>query len=74
MSFVEIAGDTCHDLLNAFTPAQLLTGQDGSVYPFPVTEPTVICPEELIAMIQHGTAVRTTAGMLKHTIMTTLPH
>ncbi|KAJ1427821.1 P-loop containing nucleoside triphosphate hydrolase protein [Ochromonadaceae sp. CCMP2298] len=66
MSFVEIAGDACHDLLNAFTPAQLLTGQDGSVYPFPVTEPTVTCPEELIAMIQHGTAVRTTAATGVH--------
>eukprot|EP01032_Pedospumella_encystans_P030553 gene30553-34487_t len=53
MSFVEIAGDLCHDLLNKFTPAQLLTGSDGSVHAFPVIEPTVACAEELIAMIQH---------------------
>lgn len=62
MSFVEIAGDYCHDLLNKFTPAQLLTGSDGSVHAFPVTEPTVSCAEELIAMIQHGMGVRTTAA------------
>jgi len=62
MSFVEIAGDLCHDLLNKFTPAQLLTGSDGSVHAFPVIEPTVACAEELIAMIQHGMGVRTTAA------------
>jgi kinesin family protein 2/24 len=62
VSFFEIAGDACHDLLNRFHPAQLLTGSDGSVHAFPVVEPTVTCAEELIAMIQHGTAVRTTAA------------
>jgi hypothetical protein len=62
MSFVEIAGDFCHDLLNQFQPAQLLAGNDGSVHAFPVTEPTVSCAEELIAMIQHGMGVRTTAA------------
>ena len=62
MSFFEIAGDFCHDLLNRFTPTQLLTGSDGSVHAFPVVEPTVNCAEELIAMIQLGMGVRTTAA------------
>ena len=62
MSFVELAGDTCSDLLNAFTPAQLLTGQDGGVYAFPIVEPEVNSEEELVAFINHGCKVRTTAA------------
>jgi len=30
-SFFEIAGDTCSDLLNCFTRAQLMTAADGAV-------------------------------------------
>jgi kinesin family protein 2/24 len=72
MSFFEIAGDLCHDLLNKFQPAQLLTGNDGGVHAYPVVEPTVTCAEELIAMIQHGMGVRTTAatGMYYVTLRT----
>ena len=62
VSFVEIAGDNCFDLLNAFTPAQLLTGHDEGVYPYPVVEPTLNSSEELLAMIRHGCAVRSTAA------------
>lgn len=62
VSFFEIAGDFCHDLLNKFEPAQLLTGSDGGVHAYPVVEPKVTCAEELIAMIQHGMGVRTTAA------------
>ena len=66
VSFVEIAGDACHDLLNAFEPAQLLTGADGSVHPFPVTEPVVTSAAELLAMIRHGMGIRTTAATGVH--------
>ena len=62
MSFIELSGDTCSDLLNAFTPAQLLTGQDGGVYAFPIVEPVVSTEEELVAFINHGCKVRTTAA------------
>ena len=41
-------GDNCSDLFNSFTPAQLLTGTDGGVYPYPVVEPEVSSAEELI--------------------------
>jgi kinesin family protein 2/24 len=43
VSFIEIAGDAVHDLLNGFTPAQLLSGVDGGVHAFPIVEP-VDCP------------------------------
>lgn len=62
MSFIELSGDTCSDLLNAFMPAQLLTGQDGGVYAFPIVEPVVNTEEELVAFINHGCKVRTTAA------------
>lgn len=66
VSFFEVAGDVCHDLLNAFTPVPLLTGSDGSVHPFPITEPVVGSAEELLAMIKHGMGIRTTAATGVH--------
>lgn len=60
VSFIELAGDNCFDLLNGFNPAQLLSGVDGSVHAFPVVEPEVSCAEELAAMIAHGFGVRST--------------
>jgi len=41
MSFFEIAGDNCHDLLNQFHPTQLLSCSDGNVHAYPLTEPKV---------------------------------
>lgn len=66
LSFFEIAGDNCFDLLNAFQPTQLLTGRNGSVHPFPVVEPSVSNADELIAFINHGRNVRTTAATGVH--------
>lgn len=66
VSFVEIAGDFCHDLLNGFTSAQLLAGNDGSFHAYPVTEPVVTCAEELLAMIHHGMGIRSTAATGVH--------
>ena len=66
VSFVEISGDKCCDLLNGFQQAQLLTGQDGSVHAFPVVEPAVQSPEALVAMINHGCAIRTTEATGVH--------
>ena len=41
MSFFEIAGDNCHDLLNQFQLTQLHTCSDGNVHAYPLTEPKV---------------------------------
>ena len=60
VSFIEVAGENCFDLLNAFTPAQLLSGVDGSVHAYPIVEPEVSTAEELASMIAHGFGVRST--------------
>lgn len=66
LSFIEIAGDHVSDLLNAFHPTELKSSSDGTVHPFPVTEPTVTSAEELLAVIQHGLNIRTTAATGVH--------
>lgn len=66
LSFIEIAGDNVCDLLNGFMPTQLRTAADGTVHAFPVTEPTVSSAEELMALIQHGLNIRTTAATGVH--------
>ncbi|CAM9346469.1 unnamed protein product, partial [Ectocarpus fasciculatus] len=62
VSFFELSGEVCSDMLNMFEPAQLLTGRDGSVHAFPLVEVKVTTAEDLIALINHGRAVRTTAS------------
>ena len=42
VSFFELAGDKCADLLNGFEPARLMTGADGSVHAFPLVEVPVL--------------------------------
>jgi hypothetical protein len=66
LSFIEIAGDQIHDLLNAFTATQLRTASDGSVHAYPVSEPIVRDKEELMAVIQHGINIRLTAATGVH--------
>lgn len=74
ISFCEISGDNCFDLLNSFNPAQLLTGRDGNVYAYPLVEPLVSTEEELLAFITFGCRVRTTAatGVLSSALLLTL--
>jgi kinesin family protein 2/24 len=62
VSFFELSGDRCYDMLNMFEPAQLLTGRDGSVHAFPLVEVRVSSAADLLAMIDHGRAVRSTAA------------
>jgi hypothetical protein len=62
MSFFEIQGDHCFDIMNEFEPTQLMTGTDGGVHAFPIIEPQVQSAEDLIAMITHGRSVRSTAS------------
>eukprot|EP00960_Hanusia_phi_P005089 146867-Hanusia_phi.AAC.2 len=41
VSFVELEGDLCRDMLNKGNQTQLLTGKDGAVHPYPLTEVNV---------------------------------
>ena len=66
VSFIEIAGDNVHDLLNAFAPTQLRSAADGSVHAYPVVEPQVSSKEELLALIQHGLNIRSKAATGVH--------
>ena len=65
-SFVEISGNECRDLYDCFRSTQLLTGQDGLVYAFPVVEPRVQSAEELVELIEHATSIRSTAATGVH--------
>ena len=66
LNFIELHGDTCYDLLNGFASVQLLTAADGSVLPYPVVEPTVESADDLIALINHGVSIRSTAATGVH--------
>ena len=66
LSFVELRGDMCHDLLNSFHKVDLLSAPDGSVHAFPVVEPTVASPDELYALIQYACGCRATAATGVH--------
>jgi hypothetical protein len=67
VSFFEIVGDECLDLLNSFKPTQLLTGSCGKMtHPYPVAEVLVGSAEELKAFISHGCSVRVTAATGVH--------
>ena len=66
MSFFELQGETCLDLLNCFTPTALLTASDGGVHAHPVVEPRVANAEEMVAMIQHALSIRSTSATGVH--------
>lgn len=54
ISFIEIAGESVHDILNNFMPCQLLSAVDGSVHAFPTVEPVVKNKQQLLAIVAHG--------------------
>ena len=66
LSFIELSGDACYDLLNCYSPVQLLTGPAGGVHAFPVAEPEVASVEELAALINYACEVRSTAATGVH--------
>ena len=66
VSFFELAGDACSDLLNGFESARLMTGADGSVHAFPLVEVAVGDADALLAMVTHGVSVRATAATGVH--------
>ena len=66
LSFIEVAGDHCYDLLNSFFSIQLLTGFDGGVYAHPLVEPQVSSADELLGLIRFACACRATAATGVH--------
>jgi kinesin family protein 2/24 len=66
MSFFELAGNVCSDLLYSFGKAPLMTGQDGGVHPFPLVEVDVSDAESLMAMVSFGFNMRSTAATGVH--------
>ena len=66
LSFFELQGDLCLDLLNAFQPTQLLTAADGGVHASPVVEPTVTSADEMIGLIRHAISIRSTSATGVH--------
>jgi len=66
MSFFELQGEACLDLLNTFQPAQLLTAQDGGVHAVPVVEPIITSAEEMIGLITHALSIRSTSATGVH--------
>eukprot|EP01043_Picozoa_sp_COSAG02_P029979 COSAG02_NODE_1892_length_10483_cov_5.538424_4_plen_995_part_00 len=70
MSFVELAGDKCRDMLNpnqdASREVKLCTGRNGEVHPVPVTEVPIHSPEALVTYIDHATSLRATSVTAVH--------
>jgi len=67
VSFVELSGEKCSDLFNHFSPAEVMRGaSEDSFEAYPVCEPTLSCPEELIELIRYGCNVRSTAATGVH--------
>ena len=66
VSFVELAGTSCSDCLNAGKPVELVAAQDGNVYALAVVEVPVSSAGELIALITHAQSQRATAATGVH--------
>lgn len=62
LSFFEISGEYCLDLLNQFNQVPLISSSDGSFHPIGVMEIPVTSSDEMIQLIQHGCNIRYTAG------------
>jgi kinesin family member 2/24 len=67
VSFIEITGEKCADLLHCFSPVELLKGQDEDAFQaFPVIEPVVSSAQDLRDIITYGCNVRSTAATGVH--------
>lgn len=62
MSFFEISGDNINDLLNPELSVSLQSGSDGNFYPANLSEPEVTSSDDMLGLINHGIAMRATAG------------
>ena len=66
VSFVELAGDKCHDMLNAGASTSLSSGHDGSMHPYPCVEIPVRNAKELSSVVDHANSLRATAATGVH--------
>lgn len=66
VSFIEVAGEECHDLFNNFNTVQLAPGSDDSFHAYPIVEPVVTSAEECFALIMYGCGARATAATGVH--------
>lgn len=66
ISILEISGDQCFDILNRYNPVDLISDLNEYFHPSPMTEPTIISPEELMGYIQYASAMRSTASTGVH--------
>eukprot|EP00403_Amphidinium_massartii_P004885 CAMPEP_0178382306 /NCGR_PEP_ID=MMETSP0689_2-20121128/6426_1 /TAXON_ID=160604 /ORGANISM="Amphidinium massartii, Strain CS-259" /LENGTH=790 /DNA_ID=CAMNT_0020002507 /DNA_START=19 /DNA_END=2388 /DNA_ORIENTATION=- len=62
VSFIELLGDSCFDVLNSGSACNLVTGGDGSVHPFPSVEVPVTNAAELQALFEMAAKMRATAA------------
>jgi len=66
VSFVELAGDQCYDVLNENQKLQIVTLANGDVMPFPATQVLVNGTHELLDLINMACSVRATASTGVH--------
>mmetsp|Transcript_2379 Transcript_2379/g.5492 ORF Transcript_2379/g.5492 Transcript_2379/m.5492 type:complete len:813 (+) Transcript_2379:158-2596(+) len=66
VSFVELTGDTCADVLNGNQKLQLLTCPNGDVITFPAVQVEVSSPQELHDCIKFACSLRATAATGVH--------
>eukprot|EP00659_Diplonema_papillatum_P006557 gene6557-10016_t len=66
VTFVELAGDKCCDMLNGGTQTNLTSSHDGGIYPHPCVEVQVRSAEELTALVSHANSLRATAATGVH--------
>eukprot|EP01062_Namystynia_karyoxenos_P082114 TRINITY_DN9188_c0_g1_i1.p1 TRINITY_DN9188_c0_g1~~TRINITY_DN9188_c0_g1_i1.p1 ORF type:complete len:926 (+),score=259.86 TRINITY_DN9188_c0_g1_i1:101-2779(+) len=66
LSFVELLGDRCCDMLNGGAAAQLISAPDGSAHPYPCVEVPVTNAEDLGVLIRHANSLRATAATGVH--------
>eukprot|EP00756_Hemistasia_phaeocysticola_P008377 Hpha_TRINITY_DN14602_c0_g4::TRINITY_DN14602_c0_g4_i1::g.47970::m.47970/K10393/KIF2_24, MCAK; kinesin family member 2/24 len=66
LSFVELIGECCNDMLNRGASAKLVSAPDGSAYAYPCVEVEVASPEDLGALIAHANKLRATAATGVH--------
>ena len=52
MSYIEIAGDSCSDMLNKGEQLRLVTGKDGYTHPHPAVEVACDSADDLVALIK----------------------
>mmetsp|Transcript_16291 Transcript_16291/g.35671 ORF Transcript_16291/g.35671 Transcript_16291/m.35671 type:complete len:854 (-) Transcript_16291:107-2668(-) len=66
VSFIELLGDACVDMLNGGRSCRLAAGANGSVHPHPCVEVGVADAAELLSLVQMAVKLRATAATGVH--------